>query len=426
MKNKAMGNQYLTISEICAPIRMIWANEINQFEKEFAEYIGCKYALATSYGRTAIYLALKTIGVEDKEVLVPVLTCSVVRDAVVLAGARPIFVDINPANLNMIISDAKKKLTGKTVAIIYIHYYGNVCTNIEKIQSFAKQHHLIRIEDCAHSLGAEHNDRKIGNFGDMSIFSLTKNTLNFGGGMLCTNQKTFYEKAKNILKNSDQEDMRQKIKHFYSLLNYGYKTTVDKIIFDRPGKSIFKWWLIDIPDIFPGIIFKGLRSLRQYIKKTERREIYFYNVKKENIGQMEPISHLRMHPIVASVGRVQFKKIDDLHERRITIAQKLKSKLPNYYRNFSGKNLNNKNVYTYFPLWFKGHGINELVKKCRSKGLLLRKSWPGFQEWWQEQDTKNVRAIRDNLLLLEINPMVTDKEIDRIVKIIKETYAYQQ
>lgn len=423
---RLINKLYLSVEEIYAVLKSLVKSEINKFEKEFAEYIGVKYALGTSYGRTAIYIALKAIDVQGKEVMVPALTCSVVRDAIVLSGAKPIFIDIDADTLNIKLDDIKKNLKKETSAIIPTHYYGRPCGNLEEIIKLAKENNIVVIEDCAHSLGADYGDKKVGNFGDMSIFSLTKNTLNFGGGMLCTNHKAFYERAKNILKQSNRVGKLQKLKDFYSILNYGYKTTVDKLVFDRVGKSVFKWWLIDIPDIFPGIIFKGLRFLKQYIKKTKRREISFYNVEKENIGKMQPLSNLKMSPIVASVGRVQLQKIDKINARRIKIAQKLQKKLPNYCRGFWNKNSNTKSVYTYFPFWFENYNIDKLAKECKSKGLLLRKSWPAFQEWWEEQDTENLRTIRDNLLMLTVNPLLTDREIDRAANVISDSFKKEQ
>jgi hypothetical protein len=191
---------------------------------------------------------------------------------------------------------------------------------------------------------------KVGCFGDIAIFSLTKNTLNCGGGMFCTNSDIFHRKARLFLIESTRRSILQRLKNFYSILNYGYKTTIDKVVFDRVGKSVFKWWLIDIPDIFPGFIFKRLRFIKQFIKRTNRREISFYNVEKENIGKMQPLSNLRIPLIVASVGRIQLKKIDQFNIRRIKIVQEIEKQLPNYYRNFWENGLFDKNVYSFFPL----------------------------------------------------------------------------
>lgn len=125
--------------------------------------------------------------------MLPILTCISVRDAITLAGAKPVFIYLDPISLNIILAYALEKLTDKTAVIVSIHYYGGFCTNIEEILDFAKQNNFILIEDCAHSLGAEFKSKKLGHFGNMCVFSLTKNMLNFVGGMLCTNDRLFYE-----------------------------------------------------------------------------------------------------------------------------------------------------------------------------------------------------------------------------------------
>ena len=417
-----MNKLYLSVEEIYAVSKSLVKSEIKKFEEEFAEYIGVKYALGTSYGRTAIYLALKAIGAKGKEVMVPAFTCSVVRDAIILSGAKPIFIDIDVNTLDMKLADIKKKIKKETSAIILIHYYGQPCNNIEEITRFANESGIVVIEDCAHSLGAEYNGKKVGNFGDMAIFSLTKNALNFGGGVLCTNNNFFYKKAKKILKKNNRTAL-QKLRDLYEMMNYGYKTTVDKVVFDRIGKSIFKWWLIRVPDIFPGVILKGLLSLRYGFKKKETQIIGFYNVGRDKLQELDRLPpvrlNLKMYPMMASVGLIQLRKIDKMNSKRIKICRRLNEKLNSYYFENVGDE-HSKNVYTNFPMQFQNKNMHEIREKCKKRGLLLRSTWPAFQEWWEEQDTDNVRAIRDNLLMLAVNPMLTDREIDKVSKIIKE------
>jgi hypothetical protein len=71
-------------------------------------------------------------------------------------------------------------------------------------------------------------------------------------------------------------------------------------------------------------------------------------------------------------------------------------------------------------LWFKGYKLEILIRKCKSRGLKLRKSWPAFQEWWKEQDTENIKKIRNSLLLFELNPDLKDTEVTKVTEIIKE------
>lgn len=216
----------------------------------------------------------------------------------------------------------------------------------------------------------------------------------------------------------------QKLTNLYSILRYGYKSTVDKLAFDRVGKSVFKWWLIKIPDVFPALLFRTLKLVRVQVLSGLRHAFSCHN--KGNIGEVQPISNLHMHPIAASVGMIQLRKLDHLNGKRIEIARQLQNRLPNYYMNFCAENTNCKHVYTNFPFWFVGHDIHHLVTKCKLRELLLRKTWPAKQNCWSEQYTKHLRNIRDNLLLLSVSPMLTNREIDLIVQIITKALEDQQ
>lgn len=97
------------------------------------------------------------------------------------------------------------------------------------------------------------------------------------------------------------------LKSFYSILNYCYKSTVDKVFFDRVGKSIFKWWLINIPDLFPGCVFRILRFLRRAVELRHESKFRLPNKKRMSAAQYS--SNLSMNPIPSSVRAITVKKI---------------------------------------------------------------------------------------------------------------------
>ena len=357
--------------------------------------------------------------INDKEVLLPSFSCSVVRDAVCLAGATPVFIDVNPETLEMNLKDTEKHISEKTKAIIIIHYYGKPCSNMDKILKSAKEKNILVIEDCAHSLGAQYNGMKVGTFGDISIFSLTKNMLNFQGGVLATNNRRLYENAMDILKNEGQRTLFQSFCDFYMMLINGWKLTTDKLVRDRMHRAKFEFWLIKFPNFlvsFPLI----LESLIKKFIKTKQDCIGFYQVNVNNRGHLKDMKvclNLKMNPLIASVGRIQIKKLDLLNMRRIKICSHISSATNNYYlKNIDKSNI--KNVYSMIPLNFSGGNLNEIVKKCRIEGLSLRQIWPAYQDWWNEQDSSNIRKIRDSLLMWDVNPMITDEEITHMINVI--------
>ncbi len=211
-------------------VKWLFSNANSKFGREFAEYIGRKHVINTSFGRTAIYLGLRAIDVLNKEVIIPKFTCTVVRQAVIMAGATPVFVDIDYDNFGFDINDLKQKITKNTKAIIATHYFGRVVGNFEEIIKITKQNNLLLVEDCAHSLGAEYKGKRVGTFGDFSIFSLTKNMINFGGGVLSTNSDIIFNSALRIAI-EEKKSIKKRILDFPMVLAYGLEQMINKVIF---------------------------------------------------------------------------------------------------------------------------------------------------------------------------------------------------
>ncbi|GAB1402346.1 hypothetical protein MASR1M68_12570 [Elusimicrobiota bacterium] len=137
---------------------------VSEFEKAFAKYCGCKYAVSVTSGTTALHLALRAVGIKNgDEVIIPSFTMIACAFAVCYTGAKPVFVDIDEKTWNIDVSKIEKKITKKTKAIMPVHIFGNPC-NMKEIIKIAKKHKLHIIEDCAQAHGAEYNGKKVGQF----------------------------------------------------------------------------------------------------------------------------------------------------------------------------------------------------------------------------------------------------------------------
>lgn len=166
------------------------------FEKNFAKYLGVKYAVTTTSGTAALHLALSAVGIgREDEVIVPAFTMIAPLFATLYTGAKPVLVDADPDTWNIETSLIEKKITKKTKAIIPVHIYGHP-VDMDPIISLAKKYGLFIIEDVAEALGAEYKGRKVGTFGDLSCFSFYANkTVTTGeGGMVITSSKRLYER----------------------------------------------------------------------------------------------------------------------------------------------------------------------------------------------------------------------------------------
>jgi len=174
--------------------------EIERFESSLAQYIGRKYCLAFNSGTSAGHAALIALGINSKaEVIVPSFTFISTANWPLMVQASPKFADIEMQTFGIDPKDLETKISKKTKAIIPIHYGGLPC-KIDEIKKISNKNKFYLIEDAAESFGASLNGRKIGSFGDVSIFSFAGNkVLTTGeGGALCTDSKVLYEKIKLI------------------------------------------------------------------------------------------------------------------------------------------------------------------------------------------------------------------------------------
>jgi perosamine synthetase len=194
---------------------------IEEFEKNFAKYIGTKFAVSASNGTTSLHLALLALGIgKADEVIVPSLDFISVANAVTYVGAKPVFVDSHPKY--WCIDPSKIKINKKTKAIIAVHLYGHPC-DMDEITSIAKEHNIPIIEDCAEAHGAEYKGIKVGSFGEINCFSFFGNKIitTGEGGMCLTNNEELAGKMK-ILRDHGMNPQRR---YWHDIIGYNYRMT---------------------------------------------------------------------------------------------------------------------------------------------------------------------------------------------------------
>lgn len=192
----------------------IHGKECELFEKEFAEYFGAKYCIGVGNGLDAIYLSLRALGIgEGDEVIIPANTYIATALAVSYAGATPIIVDPDSETYNMCAGGLKEALNDRTKAIIPVHLYGQAA-DMDDIMSFANEHGLYVIEDCAQAHGAKYNGKMVGTFGHAGCFSFYpgKNLGALGdGGAVISNDCDISDKIRAI----SNYGSREKYNHIY-------------------------------------------------------------------------------------------------------------------------------------------------------------------------------------------------------------------
>ncbi len=192
--------------EIEAAVRVLRSGEVNYwtgeegrlFEKEFAAFAGCEYAVAVANGSVALELALYALGIgEGDEVVVTSRTFVASASSVVLRGAKPVFADVDPNSQNITAETVRAVLTPRTRAIIAVHLAGWPC-EMDEIMALARERGLWVIEDCAQAHGATYKGRPVGCLGHVAAWSFCQDkiiTTGGEGGMLTTSDRSVWEKA---------------------------------------------------------------------------------------------------------------------------------------------------------------------------------------------------------------------------------------
>ncbi len=174
--------------------------ETEELEENIASYVHKEYALCFNSGTSALHADLLAHGISSGEVIIPSFTFIATANTVVLAGAKPIFADIEEESYGLDPESVKEKITANTKAIIPVHYGGNSCKHIKTLREIAEDYNLLLIEDAAESLGAKMDGKMVGSYGQSSMFSFCQNKIITAGegGVIVTDNKELYEKLKLI------------------------------------------------------------------------------------------------------------------------------------------------------------------------------------------------------------------------------------
>jgi len=199
---------------------------IDQFVKEFSDYIGIKYCLPTAHCTDAIHLAMLALDIgPGDEVIVPDLTWVASVSPVCYVGAKPVFADVDKDSWCITAESINKCITPKTKAVVVVDLLGNM-PEWDEIIELCKSKNIKIIEDAAEGIGATYKGRQAGNFGDISLFSFnaTKLIMSGQGGAVCTNDPELYDKVKLISHHGI--DKASSGKYYWStVIGYNYSWT---------------------------------------------------------------------------------------------------------------------------------------------------------------------------------------------------------
>ncbi len=321
-----------------------------KLERKFCGYISSKWAISFDSGRSGLYAILKCLEIKDyDEIILQAFTTVALSNAIKWCGAKPVYIDIVKNTYNINPEKIEEKITDKTKAIIVQHTFGNSC-EMDKIMEIARKHNLYVIEDCAHSLGAEYQNKKLGTIGDAAFFSFGRDKVisAVAGGMVATNNNKLGEK----------------IKEFKNQMSYPKKSLIIRQLFQPvvTFKALKLYYFFNLGKIIMYLSAKTGIITKAYSKKERK------NKRPENFPAKMPNA-------LAEIVLHQMKLISKFNEHRINIAKLYQEKL------FNNKNIilpkstaNSKNIFLWFTVLVENK--KKLIKKARRKHIILGDWFP--------------------------------------------------
>jgi dTDP-4-amino-4,6-dideoxygalactose transaminase len=234
--------------------------EIQTLEDNIAGFIGKKYGVSFNSGTSALHATLLAYDIKHgNEVIVPSFTFIATANVVVLTGATPVFADIEKQSYALDPEDVKEKITGKTKAVITIHYGGGPCKNIKGLREIAEDHHLVLLEDAAESLGAKIHNRRVGTFSDAAMFSFCQNKVITAGegGIIVTDSKTIAEKLQLIRSHGRVESKE------------GYFATTQELDYIQAGYNY------RLPSINAALVLSQFKKFNRIIQMRREKAAYY-------------------------------------------------------------------------------------------------------------------------------------------------------
>jgi len=228
--------------------------EVQLFEKALSEFFS-RPAVCVVNGTAALHLTLQACGIgRGDEVLVPSLTYIASFQAISATGARPVACDINPESFVLDLSDAEKRITSNTKAIMPVFYTGGV-GDLDLVYLFAKKYNLRVIEDAAHAFGTTYLDKRIGSFGDVSCFSFDgiKNITSGEGGCIVTDNEIVLQKVRDARLLGVEKDTD---KRYSGKRSWDFNTTA-------------QGWRFHMSNIMAAIGLEQLKIFPEFAKKRQ-------------------------------------------------------------------------------------------------------------------------------------------------------------
>jgi len=333
------------------PWKWVKGKETKELERIFRNYFGFKNSLAFNSGRSSLISILRAMRIgRGDEVIVQAFTCSAAVNPIIYVGAKPIFVDIGE-NLNIDPELVKKKITGRTRAVMIQHTFGYPA-DVEEIAEICNERGIYLIEDCAHALGAKYDNEYCGSFGDASFFSFGRDKVisSVYGGMVVVNNDSL---VKEIFEEQEETG--------YSSSTWALQQLLHPVLMNK----------LVLP-LYDSKLGRGLLALMLNLNILSKAV-----TKPESHGKMPEYFPKRMPNGLAILAIRQFEKMQRMNEHRKMIAEIYSKKIKDIDRIKSIFKYDPKKepIFLKYPVWTVNP--DKEIREMRKKDVYLNDGWRG-------------------------------------------------
>ncbi len=255
--------------------------EVRALEAEWSEYFGVKHSVTVNSNTSGLICAVGALGLEPgDEVIVPPWTMTATATSVLVWGGIPVFADIKEDTYTIDPVDIEKKISKRTKGIIAVNILGQAC-DYEKILALAKKHNLWVIEDNAQAPGVKYNNKHLGTFGDIGVFSLNYHKhINTGEGGVCVTEDDELAERMQLIRNHGEAVVERKnVTRIDNIIGYNFRMTEMEAAIGREQLKKLNNILLR-RELIAGILNDGLRKFEWItapsVEKGSQHSYYLY------------------------------------------------------------------------------------------------------------------------------------------------------
>ena len=378
------------------------------FYREFARWLGVPHVFGAASGRSAFQLALEALALpEDAEIIFPVFTFPVMPVVAKLLGYKAVFCGVDPETYNVGPEHIEAVLTEKTGAVLATHLFGQPCP-IQDIAELARKRNIRLMEDCAHACGVRVGGKQVGTFGDIGIFSFAegKNMPCMGGGAICTSDETIAARARELEAKASMAPTD---------------------VIRKKAFGIWVKWLLTRPLVFGLTAYQALK-LKLMLGKPLMDSAMGDALVEKYLASNPAIS--RMSNLQAAIGLKQLRYIDAFNAGARHNADILTGELGDV----PGVQLPHRgtgdHIYVYYPLTVDPAKRDDLRRFLLKRGIDTKKTdmadCSTLKPFRNGDASKEEKPTEASLLEICVYPVLSERQMVRIARAIKEWAAQQQ